>query len=186
MHAHNKFRFWKFQSDPTKSSWFFLLIHTTSLLLHPSVCLCVCVHVCMCACACMCVPYVPRVIGVTLKKEMRKWGNGKKGTLHFTQQTADVLLLQSSNVMRKSISISIHIPEHLGTKGQHTQGHCITVHKLALCIIMYLVTFGSIILTFLWICKLFTLCSNFLQRVFLELLLHCYVYLSHITYNSMY
>ena len=35
-------------------------------------------------------------------KEMRKW---EESTLHFTQQTADILLLQSSNVMRKFMSI---------------------------------------------------------------------------------
>ena len=32
-------------------------------------------------------------------------GKREEDTLHFTQQTADVLLLQSSNVMRKSKSI---------------------------------------------------------------------------------
>ena len=34
-------------------------------------------------------------------------GNGKRGNgiLHFTQQTADILLLQSSNVTRKLMSI---------------------------------------------------------------------------------
>ena len=35
-------------------------------------------------------------------EEMGKW---EADTLHFTQQTADVLLLQSSNVMSKSMSI---------------------------------------------------------------------------------
>ena len=35
-------------------------------------------------------------------EEMGKW---EEGTLHFTQQTADILLLQSSNVMRKSMSM---------------------------------------------------------------------------------
>ena len=34
-------------------------------------------------------------------EELRKW---EKCTSHFTQQTADILLLQSSNVMRKSLS----------------------------------------------------------------------------------
>ena len=35
-------------------------------------------------------------------EEMGKW---EEGTLHFTQQTADILLLASSNVMSKSMSI---------------------------------------------------------------------------------
>ena len=35
-------------------------------------------------------------------EEMRKW---KESTLHFTQQTADILLLRSSNVMKKFMSI---------------------------------------------------------------------------------
>ena len=35
-------------------------------------------------------------------KEMRKW---EESTLHFTQQTADILLLRSSNVMKKFMSI---------------------------------------------------------------------------------
>ena len=35
-------------------------------------------------------------------EEMRKW---KENTLHFTQQTADILLLRSSNVMKKFMSI---------------------------------------------------------------------------------
>ena len=34
------------------------------------------------------------------KRETRKW---EESTLHFTQQTADILLLQSSNVMRKFV-----------------------------------------------------------------------------------
>ena len=37
--------------------------------------------------------------------EMGKWGNGKEGTLHFTQRT-DVLLLQSS------INVNVHPCTH--------------------------------------------------------------------------
>ena len=66
-------------------------------------------------------------------EEMGKW---EAGTLHFTQQT-DVLLLQSSNVMSKSMSIHAltdrsSLPDSWHIRGM--QRHCITVCKLALCI----------------------------------------------------
>ena len=40
-------------------------------------------------------------------EEMGKW---EEGTLHFTQQTADVLLLQSSNVTEK---VNVHPCTHI-------------------------------------------------------------------------
>ena len=51
-------------------------------------------------------------------EEMRlngKRGNEEmeKGTSRFTQQTADILLLQSLNVMRKSMSIQHLLRDHL-------------------------------------------------------------------------
>ena len=50
--------------------------------------------------------------------EMGKW---EEGTLHFTQ-TADVLLLQSSNVMRKSMSI--HALIETSSLPDSWQGQC--------------------------------------------------------------
>ena len=60
-------------------------------------------------------------------EEMGKW---EEVTLHFTQQTADVLLPQSSNVMRKSMSIHAltSLPDSRHKRGM--QWHCITVCKL--------------------------------------------------------
>ena len=54
-------------------------------------------------------------------EEMGKW---EEGTLYFTQQTADILLLQSSNVMRKSMSM------HALTDGDHL---CLTVGTKGVC-----------------------------------------------------
>ena len=77
---------------------------------------------------------------VTLKVGMGKWGNGEmeEGTL---------LLLQSSNVMRKSMSIHAltersSLPDSWHQRG--VQRHCIMVCKLAICIAM-LFTFGSLL-----------------------------------------
>ena len=66
-------------------------------------------------------------------EEMRKW---EESTLHFTQQTADILLLQSSNIMcdkkLKSMSIQhLFIPYNLHQRGiyiYHMQWHCILHH----------------------------------------------------------
>ena len=66
----------------------------------------------------------------------RKWGNGKKAqSLHSTQQTAEMLLLQSS--MIKSMSIQyLYWEEYLSILyGLHQRGmqrHCIMVGKLVL------------------------------------------------------
>ena len=68
-------------------------------------------------------------------EEMGKW---EEATLHFTQQTADVLLLQSSDVMRNSMSIHAltersYLPDSWHQRGM--QWHCITACKLILSII---------------------------------------------------
>ena len=57
-------------------------------------------------------------------EEMRKWEEG--------QQTADVLLLQSSNV---NVHASTHLlRDHLClTYSWHQRGHCIAICNLALC-----------------------------------------------------
>ena len=65
---------------------------------------------------------------------MKKW---EEGTLYFTQQTADILLLQSSNVMRKSMSMHAltersSLPDSWDQRGM--QQDCIMVCKLILCI----------------------------------------------------
>ena len=73
---------------------------------------------------------------VTVKVGTRKWGNGKKAqSLHSTQQTAEILLLQSS--MIKSMSIQyLYWEEYLSILyGLHQRGmqrHCIMVGKLVL------------------------------------------------------
>ena len=61
----------------------------------------------------------------------RKSGNEEMGRRHI-QQTADVLLLQSSNVMRKSMSIHALIDIILACSWHQRGMHCITVCKLVL------------------------------------------------------
>ena len=58
-------------------------------------------------------------------QEMGKW---EESTLHFTQQTADVLLLQSSNTMRKSMSI--HALIETSSLPDSWQSQCPSMHSL--------------------------------------------------------
>ena len=76
-------------------------------------------------------------------EEMRKW---EESTLHFTQQTADILLLQSSNIMCDKTEVNVHpafieiiYTLQFAPKGIHNTyticngiAYCIMVGKLAL------------------------------------------------------
>ena len=126
------------QPNPLVASFLYTLQHYfffVHLCVYVYVCMCVCVRVCMCACACVCVCHMCHVShrghsekgNVKWKVENRKWENGKKGTLHFTQQTANVFVHVTAII---KCDEKVHV--HLCTKGQHIQGHCIMVHKLAL------------------------------------------------------
>ena len=68
---------------------------------------------------------------------MRKW---KEDTLHFTQQAADILLLQSSNVMRK---VNVH-PEFIERWGvMFTVTRCKLSIALQYCMVFTFVTGSS-------------------------------------------
>ena len=71
------------------------------------------------------------------KSGNKEMGKLEEGTLHCTQQTADILLLQSSNVMGKSMSNHALTERSSSPDSWHQksmQRHCIKVCKLILCI----------------------------------------------------
>ena len=76
---------------------------------------------------------------------MRKW---EEVTSHFTQQTADVLLLQSSNVMRKLVSIHALTERsswHLHQVKEYVFKVLLTVCKLAQILCIVYLNFDSLL-----------------------------------------
>ena len=112
----------------------------------------------------------------------------RNGTLHFTPQTADILLLQSSNVMRKLMSVQHLLRKssiHYNLYQRGIQWHCILHHgQQATCSTSLL---AACQLGFFKFVKFVTYSYHFLQGVFFGVLLHqaatgihiCFTYMQH-------
>ena len=112
--------------------------------------------------------------------------------MHSTQQTVDVLLLQSSN---EQVSMSMHALTERSSYSWHQRGmqrHCITVCKLALCIMFF--TVGSLLAFLKFVesvnCSYFfpTLFKSHFEASSVACILVVYViHVSHTAlFNSMY
>ena len=106
---------------------------------------------------------LPLINLATLKVEMRDW---EEGTSHSTQQTADVLLLQSSN---EQVSMSMPCTHWEIILQLAPKGYATALHHSLQARSMYYVLHCRQLVSFLevcWICELFIFFSNFIQESF--------------------